>query len=199
LGIPLIFDEIVTGLRMALGGAQQHYGVVPDLTALGKSLGGGHPIGALVGRADLMEYLSPARAQAGTAIAHVGTYSGNPISCAAGAATIRVLKRPGSFERLHRVGRMLGDGLREISRRRGVATVVVDEGPMVDLWFTDRPVSSYPDTWAADTQIARRFKLGLLDRDIWSPPGFKMFLSLAHTDEDIARTLDAADASMRAL
>lgn len=197
--IPLIFDEVVTGFRMALGGAQEYYGVVPDLTGLGKSLGGGHPIGALVGRADLMDYFSPARVATGDAVLHVGTYSGNPVSCAAGAATIRELKKPGAFERLHAIGRDLADGLREISARLSIPTFVVNEGPMVDVWFTDRQIASYPDTWSADSAKASKFKLGLLDRGIWSPPGHKMFLSLAHEDADIARTLEAAEASMRTL
>jgi glutamate-1-semialdehyde 2,1-aminomutase len=198
-GIPLIFDEVVTGFRLSYGGAQARYGVTPDMTALGKSLGGGHPIGAIVGRADLMDYFSPARIAEGTAVLHVGTFSGNPVSCAAGAAALKVLKRPGTFERLHDLGQRLGDGLREISVRRGRPTFVVNEGPMVDIWFTDREVSSYPDTWAADAQIAKRFRLGLMERGIWAPPGLKMFLSLAHSDEDIARTLEAADSSMRDL
>ena len=197
--IPLIFDEVVTGFRMALGGAQEYYGVTPDLTGLGKSLGCGHPIGAIVGRADLMDYFSPARVAKGDAVLHVGTYSGNPVSCAAGAAALRELKKPGSFERLHALGRALGDGLREIGKRLGIPVFVVNEGPMVDMWFTDRPIASYPDTWSADSAKAGKFKLGLVDRGIWSPPGHKMFLSLAHSDADIARTLEAAEASMKAL
>jgi glutamate-1-semialdehyde 2,1-aminomutase len=198
-GIPLIFDEVVTGFRLSYGGAQKHYGVVPDMTALGKSLGGGHPIGALVGRADLMEAFSPARVADGTAVLHVGTYSGNPVSCTAGAATLKVLKRPGTYERLHATAQRLGDGLREISARHGLPTFVVNEGPMVDIWFTDKAINAYPDTWSADGQFAKRFRLGLMERGIWAPPGLKMFLSLAHSDEDVARTLEAADASMRDL
>ncbi len=198
-GIPLIFDEVVTGFRLALGGAQEFYGVTPDMTALGKSLGGGLPIGALVGSAELMDYFSPARIQEGSAVLHVGTFSGNPLSCVAGAAMIRVLRRPGTYERLHQLGQRLADGMRGISERLGVPTVVVNEGPMVDIWFTRQPINSYPDTWRADHALARRFKLGLIDRGIWSPPGHKMFISLAHSDEDIDRSLDAAEASMKAL
>jgi len=198
-GIPLIFDEVVTGFRLALGGAQEHYGVIPDMTALGKALGGGHPIGALVGRADLMEAFTPESVVRGDAVMHVGTYSGNPVSCAAGLATLDVLRRPGSYERLHALGRRLGDGLREMTARLGRPVQVVNEGPMVDLWFTEAPVRSYPDSWAADAAAARRFKLGLLDRGIWSPPGLKIFLSLAHSDGDIDLTLQAAEESLRAL
>lgn len=197
--IPLIFDEVVSGFRLAMGGAQERYGVVPDLTALGKSLGGGLPIGALVGRTDLMDRFNPSRVASGEAVLHVGTFSGNPLSCAAGAAALKVLKRPGTFERLRALGQRLSDGLREISARLGVPTHVMNEGPTVDMWFTDREVTSYPDTWKADSAKARRYKLGLLDRGIWSPPGFKMFLSLAHSDADIDRTLEAAEASMRAV
>lgn len=196
--IPLIFDEVVSGFRLAMGGAQERYGVVPDLTALGKSLGGGFPIGALVGRADLMDRFNPSRVASGEAVLHVGTFSGNPLSCAAGAAALKVLKRQGAFERLRALGQRLGDGLREISARLGVPTYVMNEGPTVDMWFIDGEVTSYPDNWKADSSRSRRYKLGLLDRGIWSPPGFKMFLSLAHSDADVDRTLDAAEASMRA-
>lgn len=198
-GIPLIFDEIVSGFRLALGGAQEYYGVVPDMTALGKALGGGHPIGALAGRRDLMDHLSPARVARNEAVLHVGTYSGNPLSCAAGAATLAVLRRPGSYERLHALAAALAEGLRALGARHGRPLVVVNLGPMVDLWFAEGEIAAYPDTWKADQDAARRFKLGLLDRGIWSPPGLKMFLSLAHDEGDIERTLQAADKSLRAL
>jgi glutamate-1-semialdehyde 2,1-aminomutase len=97
------------------------------------------------------------------------------------------------------LGQRLGDGLRAISKRLGIPTFVVNEGPMADIWFTSSPITSYPESWAADNDMARRFKLGLVDRGIWSPPGHKMFISLAHNEEDIDRALDAADASMKAL
>jgi glutamate-1-semialdehyde 2,1-aminomutase len=197
--IPLVFDEIVSGFRLALGGAQEFYGVVPDMTALGKSLGGGYPIGALVGSRKYLDILSPAEVAAGRYVMQVGTFSGNPISCTAGAATIKALRAPGTYERLHAIGRTLGDGLREIAGRLGIPMFVVNVGPMVDMWFTDREIDSYPATWIADTATMRRFKLGLIERGIWSPPGLKMFLCLSHSDEDIARTLEAAEASMRAL
>ena len=130
---------------------------------------------------------------------YTGTFSGNPVSCAAALATLDVLRRPGAFARLHALGQNLADGLCEISDRLGLATFIVSEGPMVDLWFTDQAVGSYPASWAADAERGRAFKLGLMRRGIWSPPGLKMFLSLAHTDEDIARTLEAAEGAMKAL
>lgn len=197
--IPLIFDEVVSGFRLALGGAQEYYGVVPDLAALGKSLGGGFPIGAIVGRSELFESVTPAAVARGRFAMYTGTFSGNPVSCAAALATLAVLRQPGTFERLHFLGRRLADGLRAISRRLGIATFVVNEGPMVDLWFTDRDVDAYPMMWPADAVRGRKFKIELMRRGIWSPPGLKMFLSLAHSDEDVDRTLDAADAAMRAL
>jgi glutamate-1-semialdehyde 2,1-aminomutase len=197
--IPLVFDEVVSGFRLALGGAQEFYGVVPDMTALGKSLGGGHPIGALVGKKQFLDILSPAEVAAGRYVMQVGTFSGNPISCTAGAATIKALRRSGTYPRLHELGQKLGDGLREISKRLGIPAFVVNVGPMVDIWFTDREIDSYPATWMTDSARLRQFKLGLIERGIWSPPGLKMFLCLSHTDEDIDRTLEAAEASMRAL
>jgi glutamate-1-semialdehyde 2,1-aminomutase len=197
--IPLIFDEVVTGFRLALGGAQEYYNVIPDLTALGKSLGGGHPIGALVGRADMMEAFSPERVRQRKAVLHVGTFSGNPISCVAGAATIRVLRRPGSFERMHKLGAMLADGLRDVARKHKQDVFVINEGPTVDIWFTSKPVNRYPDTWDTDADRLRRFKMALMERGVWSPPGLKMFISLVHTDKDMAFTIDAADAAMARL
>jgi glutamate-1-semialdehyde 2,1-aminomutase len=197
--IPLVFDEVVSGFRLALGGAQEFYGVVPDMAALGKSMGGGYPIGALVGKRKYLDLLSPAEVAAGRYVMQVGTFSGNPISCTAGAATIKVLRRPGTYERLHALGQKLGDGLREIAKRLGIPVFVVNVGPMVDLWFTDREIDSYPATWTGDAARSRQFKLGLLERGIWSPPGLKMFLCLSHTDADIDQTLGAAEASMRAL
>lgn len=198
-GIPLIFDEVVSGFRLALGGAQEYYGVVPDMAALGKSLGGGFPIGAIVGGAELMEPVTPTAVAAGRFAMYTGTFSGNPVSCAAAVATIRALKRPGTYERLHAVGQRLADGLREISRRLELPAFVVNEGPMVDLWFTETEIASYPDIWTADPALGRKFKLELMHHGVWSPPGLKMFLSLAHSDADIDRTLAVADAAMRVL
>jgi glutamate-1-semialdehyde 2,1-aminomutase len=199
LNIPLIFDEVVTGFRLAAGGAQEYYHVTPDLTALGKSLGGGYPIGAIAGRSDLMEMFSPKRAREGQIVRHVGTHSGNPVSCAAAVATLRVLRRPGSFERLHAVAQKLADGLRDISRELGIETYVVNVGPMVDIWFTNKAMKQYTDYQFADANKSAMFKRGLLDRGIWSPPGLKFFLSLAHSDEDIEETLAAARELMRAV
>lgn len=197
--IPLIFDEVVTGFRLAPGGAQEYYGVVPDMTALGKSLGGGYPIGALGGRADLMELFSPESVKAGRLVRHVGTHSGNPVSCAAAVATLKILRRPGAYERLHAIAAKLADGLRGIAKARGIDVLVVNVGPMVDMWFTTRPVRTYADYAFADSARGTKFKLSLLDRGIWSPPGMKMFLSLAHTDADVDETLEAADQAMASL
>ena len=197
--IPLIFDEVVTGFRLAPGGAQEYYGVVPDMTALGKSLGGGYPIGAIGGRADLMELFSPASVNAGRLVRHVGTHSGNPVSCAAAVATLTVLRRPGAYQRLHAVGQRLADGLRSIVNAHGIESYIVNVGPMVDIWFTAKPMRTYADYRAADAAKATKFKNALLDRGIWSPPGMKMFLSLAHTDDDIDQTIAAAKDAMATL
>lgn len=195
----VMMEPLLGNVRPALGGAQELYGVVPDLAALGKSLGGGYPIGAIVGRAALFETVTPAAVERGRFAIYTGTFSGNPVSCAAALATLDILCRPGTYARLHGVGQTLADGLRDISRRLGLATFVVNEGPMVDLWFTEETVGSYPAIWATDAARGRAFKLELMRRGIWSPPGLKMFLSLAHSDGDIARTLDAAEAAMRTL
>ncbi len=130
---------------------------------------------------------------------HVGTHSGNPISCAAGVATVRAMMRPGTYERLAALGRRLAQGLRDVAQRTGQEVYVVNEGPIVDLWFTSGTVESFPDIWSTDADRGRRYKLALLDRGIWSPPGCKMFLSLAHDENDIDATLQAAEDAMRSL
>jgi glutamate-1-semialdehyde 2,1-aminomutase len=142
-----------------------------------------------------MDFLSPQRV-GNEVVMYSGTFSGNPVSCAAAIATIGILKRPGTYERLHRVGTDLAGGLRAVSQSLGISTFVQSEGPTVQIWFTDRDVISFPDLWAADTQQERRFKLGLMKRGVWSPPGQKFFLSLAHSDDDLNFVLNAAEQAM---
>lgn len=197
--IPFILDEVVTGFRLALGGGQEYYGVRADIVTLGKALGGGYPIGAIAGKAQFMEFLSPEQVGRGKFVMYSGSFSGNPVSCAAAIAAIRIFQKPGTYERLHSVGQRLGDAFRAMSRELGIKTVVQNEGPTVNLWFTDGDVSSYRDTWTADSKKEKTFKLGLMKRGVWSPPGQKFFLSLAHSDDDLDRVIKAAEESMSEL
>ncbi len=198
--VTLIFDEVVTGFRLAWGGAQECYGVVPDMACLGKVIGGGYPIGAVVGREDLFRSVTPGAAESGQTVMQGGTFSGNPLSTAAGVAALGVLHRPGQYDRLNFLGKKLGDGLKELSQILELPAYVCQEGSLVDILFIDRPVLQYRDTWAADTDRTYQFKAGLIRRGVWAVPGGpKMYVSLAHSEEDIDLTLQAAEESMRDL
>ena len=148
-GIPLIFDEVVTGFRFAYGGAQEYYGVVPDLAAMGKIIGGGYPLAAVMGKTEMMSYFSQPDAH-GTPVAQVGTLNGNPVAAAAGLATLKILRRPGSYERLHEVGQRLRDQLQATLREHDVPGQVLGEGPVFHLMFTDQPVRTYQDSLTSD-------------------------------------------------
>ena len=197
--VPLIFDEVVTGFRLALGGGQEYFGVDADIVTLGKALGGGFQIAAVAGKSEFMDALSPSQADLGNVVMYSGTFSGNPVSCAAALAAIGIFQRPGTYERLHHLGQKLADTLRESSCSCGVKTFVSNKGPTVHIWFTETDVVSYPDMWTADTVKERKFKLGLMKRGVWSPPGQKLFLSLAHSDDDMDHVIGAVEESMREL
>src|SRR5207237_5708203 len=144
-GVPLIFDEIVTGFRFAYGGAQEYYGVVPDLAAYGKIIGGGFPLAAVCGQRAIMRAFDPRLEGTPDFVAQVGTLNGNPIAAVAGLATLAELRKPGAYARLHRTGRALRDGLAEIVRKSGLAAQVIGETTVFDVVFTDRPVTDYRD------------------------------------------------------
>ncbi len=199
-GVILIFDEVVTGFRLAWGGGQEYYGVTPDLATLGKIMGGGYPIGAIVGREELFYPFTPEAASQGEVAMYGGTFSGNPVSMTAGRAALNVLHRPGQYERLSVMGKRLGDGLKELSQMLEVPMFVCQEESIVDVMFTDRAVEGYRDTWSADADMAYRFKTGMIRRGVWTVPGGpKMYVSLVHSEEDIDRTLAVAEESLRDL
>lgn len=190
--IPLIFDEVVTGFRLAFGGAQEYYGVTPDLTALCKGIASGHPISVLCGRGDLMELVDPRRGLGGDSVGVSGTFSGNPVCAAAALATIGVLEREGTYERLFAVGRRLMDGLQKRLDAAGIPAQVTGEPPAFQPWFTDVPVRDFRSARTHDHQRGIRFTEGLLDRGILKAHE-KFFVSLAHTDEDVDHTLAVFD------
>jgi glutamate-1-semialdehyde 2,1-aminomutase len=197
-GAVLVFDEVVAWPRVGLGGAQALYGVTPDLTTLGKAIGGGLPLGALVGRRDLMALTAPRASRSGAESArpyvfHGGTYNGTPIAVAAGLATLNLLEEPGTLERLDALAESLRDGLREIGRRRGTAMSVAGTGSVLDFYFTASPIRSSRDVWASDLVARRALDYRLLTAGLYNAPVHRYHLSLAHTTGDLTRTLELID------
>src|SRR5262249_4043080 len=160
-GIPLIFDEVVTGFRLAYGGAQEYYGVVPDLCTLGEGIGGGFPLAAIAGRGGILAHFD--RNQVGDKgfLTQIGTLSGNPVAAAAGLATLEILRRPGAYERIFATGRELMGTLAELLKHNGLTAQVTGEPPLFDVVFTGDPVRDYRGTLRGDGDMMRRFN-GLL-------------------------------------
>jgi glutamate-1-semialdehyde 2,1-aminomutase len=198
-GALLVFDEVVTGFRLAYGGAQEHYGVVPDLAVYGKALTAGFALPAVAGRAELMATADPSRKGSLDYAALSGTLSGNALACAAGVAALTELRRPGVYPRLHALGQRLRDGLVRRAAAAGVPLQALGDGPIAQALFLDpdRPLQSERDLRAADGRRATRFAHDLLARGIFTLPGTKLYLSLAHTEADIDWTLDAAEDAFR--
>jgi glutamate-1-semialdehyde 2,1-aminomutase len=192
-GMMLIFDEVVTGFRLAWGGAQERYGVVPDLACYGKAMAGGFPLSAVVGRKDLLELASPAQKSRGKYCFLSGTLTGNPVASAAGLAALKVLEQDGVYDRLHALGKRLADGIRQAATDRGVPLQVLGDGPVLQVYFTDRqPLRNHRDLLGADRVKALRFGHELIRRGVYCTPGGKLYLSLAHSDADIDRTIEIA-------
>jgi glutamate-1-semialdehyde 2,1-aminomutase len=184
-----VFDEVITGFRLGLGGAQALFGVMPDLTCLGKIIGGGLPVGAYGGRVDIMDYDAPSGP-----VYQAGTLSGNPLAMAAGCATLDALARPGTYERLESLGARLEDGLRSARLEGDVKATVNRVGSMVTLFFTPGPVTDFESAKRSDTALFARFFHALLEMGIYFPPGqFEAaFVSLVHTDADVDAAVQAA-------
>ncbi len=197
-GIPLIFDEVVTSFRFAYGGAQEFYGVTPDLCALGKAVGGGFPLTAVAGREELMAHFDASRVAREDFLPQVGTLSGNPIATAAGLATVRILKRPGTYERMHAIGNRLKSGLQQVCDRAGVPARVVGEGVLFDVFFTDAEITDYRSTLGADRATLARFVRLLRERGVFRGAS-KFYLSIAHDERDVAETLAAFESAVAAL
>jgi glutamate-1-semialdehyde 2,1-aminomutase len=189
-GIPLIFDEVVTGFRFAYGGAQEYYGVTPDLCTLGKIVGGGFALAAIAGRADIMAHFDRLAMADEDFLFQVGTLSGNPVAAVAGLATLDILKRPGTYEQVFATGRELMGTLQELMNRAGIKAQVVGEPPLFDIVFTDHPIKDYRDTLKADTAILKRFNQALRGRGIMKGES-KYYVSVAHTRADIDHTIGA--------
>ncbi len=196
-GIILIFDEVVAWPRVGLSGAQGLYGVTPDLTALGKAIGGGLPLAALAGRRDLMSLVTPRAARAESAhgpyVFHGGTYNGTPAALAAGLATLNILEGPGVMESLDARAGTFRNGLKEIAARRSVPLQVLGTGSVADFYFTDVPVRSSREIWTSDLARRRTLDYRLLAAGLYNAPVHRYHFSLAHSAADVAKTLDLMD------
>ena len=194
-GTLLIFDEVVTGFRLDYGSAQDILGVEADLTCLGKIIGGGLPVGAFGGRAEIMEMLAPVGP-----VYQAGTLSGNPLVMAAGLATLACLREEGSYERLEEMGAQLEDGIRAALERAGVVGRINRAGSMLTLFFAADPVTDYVSAKRADTEQYGRFFRALLASGVYFPPSqFEAaFVSLAHGRQEVEETLSAVDSALNA-
>lgn len=188
-GALLVFDEVMTGFRIAYGGAQEKFGITPDLTTLGKIIGGGLPVGAYGGRQDIMSMIAPSGP-----VYQAGTLSGNPLAMTAGIKTLELLQKPGSYEHLDRITKRLADGMLEIAQETGHAACGGQISGMFGFFFTEGPVHNYEDAKKSDLSKFSRFHRGMLERGIYlAPSQFEAgFTSFVHTEEDIDRTLAAA-------
>ena len=182
-GVLLIFDEVVTGFRLAYGGAQEYYGVIPDLVAYGKALGGGYPIGAFGGRADIMEWVAEDRIGADNYVWMASTLGGNPISTAAAGAALTIYRDPATYKHLHDLGRFLRESMRDVLTEAGEggSAQVIGKGPLAQIVFSAEPAINYRGTARGDKSKAHAMMLGLFDRGVFlNPMGTKLYLSLAH-------------------
>ena len=195
-GALLVFDEVMTGFRIAYGGAQEKFGVTPDLTTMGKVIGGGLPVGAYGGKREIMSMVAPAGP-----MYQAGTLSGNPLAMTAGIKTLELLQRPGSYEQLDRITKKLATGMLQVAKETGHAACGGQISGMFGFFFTEGPVHNYEDAKKSDMAKFGRFHRGMLEHGVYlAPSQFEAgFMSLAHTDEDIDRTLAAAREVMAGL
>jgi glutamate-1-semialdehyde 2,1-aminomutase len=198
-GALLIFDEVVTGFRLAYGGAQEHYGVVPDVAVYGKALTAGFALAAIAGRADVMATADPARKGSLEYACLSGTLSGNALACAAGLAALGELRRPGVFSRLHALGERLRQGVEKRAAGLGIPLRALGDGPIAQVYFVspEADLSSERGLRAADGQRGSRFGLALLERGLFVMPNTKLYISLAHSEADIDWTLDVMEDALR--
>lgn len=192
----LIFDEVMTGFRVHLGGAQALYGIKPDLTTLGKVIGGGLPVGAYGGRRDIMELIAPSGP-----VYQAGTLSGNPLAMSAGIATLEVLETPGLWEQMETGAARLSTGINELAQRIGIALQGYQVGTMFSAFFTASSVQDWPTAKTSDTKRFGKYFQGMLQRGVYQAPSqFEAgFISTVHGDSEIAATLDAAESVLKCL
>lgn len=195
-GALLIFDEVMTGFRVSYGGAQAHFGIDPDLTCLGKVIGGGLPVGAYGGKRKYMSQISPSGP-----IYQAGTLSGNPLAMNAGLATLKLLQRPGTYQELQAKTFRLAEGLKRLAQEAGLPIWVNAIGAMFSAFFTAEPVKDYSSACTSDVEVFAKFFRGMLERGIYlAPSQFEaVFLSTAHSEADIDQTLEQARSVLKTL
>ncbi|MBR0680602.1 aminotransferase class III-fold pyridoxal phosphate-dependent enzyme [Roseomonas eburnea] len=198
LGIPLIFDEVVTGFRFAYGGAQALYGVTPDICTLGKIVGGGFPLAAVAGRADIMAHFDKALVGEDGFLTQIGTLSGNPVAAVAGLATLEVLRTPGTYEAVTATGQGLMDGLAALIAEAGIPAQILGEPVLFDVVYAEGDMRDYRALLRQDTAMQKHVN-GVLRQQGILKGDSKYYLSTAHTAADIAQTLDAFRTALRTL
>ena len=199
-GIVLVFDEIVTGFRIAWGGAQERYGVVPDLACYGKAISGGFPLAAVVGNAEVMSVLDGRKRPRAEVVWATHTLARNPVGTTAGCAALDVLAQPGVYDRLHRTGSQLRAGIVAAGERHGFAVQTPGEDAVFGVRFTARkPLRNWMDLTTADKELGLRWALEMIRRGILINPNEKIYISIAHTDADVEHTLKATDEAFAAM
>ena len=189
-GIPLIFDEVVTGFRFAYGGAQEFYGVTPDICTLGKAVAGGFPLTAIAGREDIMSHMDGGEVTSEDFMPQIGTLSGNPIAAVAGLKTLEILRRPGAYESMREAGSTLKVGLQRMLDEAEIPARVTGEDVLFDVFFTETEITDYRSTLTADSTTMGRFNEGALARGIFKGAS-KFYISAAHDENDIEQTLNS--------
>ena len=198
-GIVLIFDEVVTGFRIAWGGAQERYGVLPDLACYGKAMAGGFPMSAVAGQADVMSAFGDAQRPLQEVAWSSGTFNGNPVAATAGLAALDALGRPGTYDRLRAIGSRLRTGLEESGRRHGFPARALGEDAVFGVRFIENDtITSWADLLDHDRALGLRWAFECIKRGILLVPNEKFYISIAHDDRDIDRTLDICDAAFKA-
>jgi len=194
-GALLIFDEVITGFRVSLGGAQKLFGITPDITCMGKIIGGGLPVGAYGGSKEVMDYISPVGS-----VYQAGTLSGNPLAMAAGNVVLDLLSEPGVYDLLEDKSRKLCEGLEKNTRELGVPANFTRVGSMFSMFFTDEPIENFQSVKTSDTEFFKRYFNGLLEEGIYiAPSQFEAgFMSAIHSDKEIDQTIDASIKALKA-
>ncbi|WP_029521437.1 glutamate-1-semialdehyde 2,1-aminomutase [Persephonella sp. IF05-L8] len=195
-GALLIWDEVMTGFRLALGGAQELYGIEPDLTTMGKVIGAGLPVGAYGGKAEIMKYVAPEGP-----VYQAGTLSGNPLAMAAGLRQLQILKEKSPYGELDQKGAKLEKGMKELIDKYGIKATINRVGSMITMFFTDKEVKNFADAKSSDLELFNKFYKLMLEKGVYlAPSQFEAsFLSTAHSDEDIATTLNAIEDTFKQL
>ena len=193
--IPLIFDEVVTGFRFGYGGAQEFYGVTPDLCSLGKAVAGGFPLTAIAGREEIMAHMDRGSVEPDGFMPQIGTLSGNPIAASAGLKTLEILRREGTYDRIFATGNRIKDALQKLLDEAEIPAKVVGEASLFDVFFTENDVTDYRSTLEADSNTLAQFNSSLLEQGIFKGAS-KYYISAAHTDEDVEETIAAFESAV---